>query len=425
MRKEVKETTSFKSEDGSGALNGVSDDLNYRSRFSSLLASTHRDFLLSPTGQQVKVSELNDKVIGLYFSANWYAPCRKFTQVLAGAYEQLKSCGAGFEIVFVSSDEDSDAFDNFRACMPWLAVPFSDLETKKALNRKFDIEGIPCLVILQPNDNKDEATLHDGVELIYRYGVNAFPFTKVRLEELRKEEREKHESQTLPNLLTNHNRDFLLGRPTAKQVPISSLIGKTIGLYFSAQWCLPGVKFTPKLISIYQKIKQTLVDDNEEDFEIVFVSSDRDQPSFDSYFGTMPWLAVPFGDPTIKTLTKYFDVQGIPCLVILGPDGKTVTKQGRYLINLYQENAYPFTEAKLELLEKQMDEEAKSLPRSEYHAGHRHELTLVSEGTGGGPFICCDCDEQGLGWAYQCLECGYEVHPKCMRVVDRGSTLER
>lgn len=53
MRKEVKETTSFKSEDGSGALNGVSDDLNYRSRFSSLLASTHRDFLLSPTGQQV------------------------------------------------------------------------------------------------------------------------------------------------------------------------------------------------------------------------------------------------------------------------------------------------------------------------------------------------------------------------------------
>ena len=164
------------------------------------------------------MSELNDKVIGLYFSANWYAPCRKFTQVLAGAYEQLKSCGAGFEIVFVSSDEDSDAFDNFRACMPWLAVPFSDLETKKALNRKFDIEGIPCLVILQPNDNKDEATLHDGVELIYRYGVNAFPFTKVRLEELRKEEREKHESQTLPNLLTNHNRDFLLGRPTAKQV---------------------------------------------------------------------------------------------------------------------------------------------------------------------------------------------------------------
>ncbi|KAL6195694.1 hypothetical protein ACLB2K_031312 [Fragaria x ananassa] len=61
-----------------------------------------------------------------------------------------------------------------------------------------------------------------------------------------------------------------------------------------------------------------------------------------------------------------------------------------------------------------MDEEAKSLPRSVYHGGHRHELNLVSEGNGGGPFICCDCDEQRCGWAYQCLECGYEVHPKCV-----------
>lgn len=167
---------------------------------------------------QVKVSELKDKVVGLYFSANWYPPCRNFTQVLASAYEQLRSSGAGFEIVFVSSDEDSDAFDRYRSCMPWLAIPFSDLETKKALNRRFDIEGIPCLVILQPNDNKDEATLHDGVELIYRYGVSAFPFTKMRLEELLKEEREKHESQTLANLLTNNTRDFLLGPSTANQV---------------------------------------------------------------------------------------------------------------------------------------------------------------------------------------------------------------
>ena len=208
-------------------------------------------------------------------------------------------------------------------------------------------------------------------------------------------------------------------------MPITSLTSKTVGLYFSAQWCLPGVKFTPKLISIYQKIKQMLVEKGGEDFEIVFVSSDRDQISFDSYFSTMPWLSLPFGDPTIKNLAKHFDIRGIPSLVILGPDGKTVTKQGRNLINLYQQNAYPFTEARVELLEKQMDEEAKKLPKNEYHEGHRHELTLVSEGTGGGPFICCDCDEQGSGWAYQCIECGYEVHPKCVRAVNPGPTVDR
>ncbi|ONI32307.1 hypothetical protein PRUPE_1G360200 [Prunus persica] len=389
------------------------------SRVSSLLASKDRDFLLSPTGNQVKVCDLEGKIIGLYFSANWYPPCWNFNQVLVGIYEQLKSSGSNFEIVYVSSDEDADAFNIYHACMPWLAIPFSDLDTKKALNRRFDIEGIPSLVILHPNDNKDEATLRDGVELIYRYGVEAFPFTKQRLEELQDEERARHENQTLTNLLTNHDRDNLLGHPTPEQVPVASLVGKTIGLYFSAHWCRPCVNFTPRLISIYQKIKeQMLVDGDQdgEDFEIVFVSSDRDQASFDSYFDTMPWLALPFGDPNIKQLVKHFDVKGIPCLVILGPDGKTVTKQGRNLINLYQENAYPFTEAKLELLEKKMDEEAKSLPRSVYHGGHRHELNLVSEGNGGGPFICCDCDEQGSGWAYQCLECGYEVHPKCVTV---------
>ncbi|KAF3970757.1 hypothetical protein ACB098_01G068500 [Castanea mollissima] len=403
--------------------NGDYEEQVSSSRFSSLLESKDRDYLLTSTGLQVKVSDLEGKVIGLYFSANWYPPCRNFTPVLVDMYEQLKTNGSDFEIVYVSSDEDLNAFNNYHALMPWLAIPFSDLETKKTLNRKFDIEGIPCLVILQPDNNKDDATLHEGVELVYRYGVRAFPFTKERLENLLEEEREKHERQTLTNLISNHDRDYLLGHPSPKQVPVASLIGKTVGLYFSAQWCVPCVKFIPRLISIYQKIKQMLVENGDhEDFEIVFVSNDRNQESFDSYFNGMPWLALPFGDPTVKELAKHFDVRGIPCLIIIGPDGKTVTKQGRNLINLYQENAYPFTEAKVELLEKQMDEEAKSLPRSVYHPGHRHELNLVSEGNGGGPFICCDCDEQGCGWAYQCLECGYEVHPKCVTTADRPST---
>ncbi|XP_050205656.1 probable nucleoredoxin 2 isoform X2 [Mercurialis annua] len=406
-------------EAAAGKSNGSASSL----RLSSLLASADRDFLLSSDGTQVKVSELEGKVIGLYFSANWYLPCKNFNEMLVETYEQLKRNDSNFEVVFVSSDENLNAFDNYRAPMPWLSIPFSDLETKKALDRKYNIESIPCLVVLQPNDNKDEeATLHNGVDMLYRFGVQAFPFTKERLVELKLQEQEKHDTQTLTNLLTNHDRDYLLAHPAPKQVPVASLTGKTIGLFFTANWCRPGVKFTPKLISIYHKIQQTLMEKNKEEFEIVFVSSDRDQEEFNASFNSMPWLALPFGDPTIKNLAKHFYVQGIPCLIIIGPDGKTITKNGRNLINLYKENAYPFTEAKVELLEKQMDEEAKNLPRSEYHAGHRHELNLVSEGSGGGPFICCDCDEQGSGWVYQCLECGYEVHPRCVRVVNPGST---
>ncbi|KAF7829531.1 putative nucleoredoxin 2 [Senna tora] len=405
MRAEMKDETQ------PSLNNGTFTQYFSTSRFSSLLATKDRDFLISPTGAQVKVADVEGKIVGLLFAANWYPPCRNFTQMLVDIYEELRKSISDFEIVYVSSDEDLDAFHSFYGHMPWLAIPFSDLETKKALNRKYDVEGIPCLVILQPNDNKEDSTLRDGAELIYRFGVRAYPFTKQRLEQLQMEERQKHENQTLTNLLTNHLRDY---------VPVACLVGKTIGLYFSAQWCVPCVKFTPKLISIYHKIKQSLGEKGEqqEDFEIVLISNDRDQQSFDSYFGSMPWLALPYGDSEIKKLARHFDVQGIPCLVIIGPNGKTITRHGRNLINLYQEDAYPFTDAKVEALEKQIEEEAKGLPRLVCHEGHRHDLNLVSDGNGGGPFICCVCDEQGSSWAYQCLECGYEVHPRCVATVD-------
>ncbi|KHN09060.1 Putative nucleoredoxin 2 [Glycine soja] len=403
-----------------GAQVVVNDNGNY-GKFSHLLASQDRDYLLSPTGAQVKVSDLEGRVVGLLFAANWYPPCRGFTQILVGIYEELKSRVPQLEIVYVSSDENLDAFNSFYGNMPWLAIPFSDLETKKSLTRKYDVEAVPCLILLQPDDRKEHVTVRDGVELIYRYGIQAYPFSNERLEQLQKEDKVKRDNQTLTNLLANHHRDYVLSHTHTglKKVPVAWLVGKTIGLYFSAEWCVPCAKFTPKLISVYEKIKHELAGKGEEDFEVVLISSDRDQASFDSYYSTMPWLALPFGDPEIKNLVRHYNVQGIPWLVIIGPDGKTITVHGRSLINLYQENAYPFTNAKVEELEKQLEEEAKGLPALVYHEGHRHDLNLVSDGNGGGPFICCICDEQGSSWAYQCLQCGYEVHPKCVRTVER------
>jgi hypothetical protein len=53
--------------------------------------------------------------------------------------------------------------------------------------------------------------------------------------------------------------------------------------------------------------------------EIVFVSSDRDQASFDSYYASMPWLAVPFSSLSVlkQSLSATFGIQGIPSLVVL------------------------------------------------------------------------------------------------------------
>ncbi|XP_073005394.1 probable nucleoredoxin 2 [Typha latifolia] len=373
-----------------------------------LLSQLSTEFLTSPSGEKVELKDIEGKIIGLYFAANWYPKCETFTLILSKVYHQLKEVGCKFEVVFVSSDEDQASFERFHASMLWPAIPFRDLQSRRYLTKNFQIEGIPSLIILSPNG---ELIHTNGVELVYRYGSRAFPFTSQRIAELEAEERQKHASQTLEKIISISGKDYVMSHE--EQVPVVNLVGKTIGLYFSAQWCPPCVKFTSKLVSVYNNLKQ-----KHEEFDVVFVSMDKDEAGYSHCCNDMPWLALPYDDESSKALARYFDVQEIPTLIIIGPDGKTVTKEGRNLINLHSEMAFPFTEAQIQLLQEVMNEEAKSYPNSFNHVGHHHVLNLVSEKSGGGPYICCECDEQGLGWAYQCLGCGYEIHLKCGQEVE-------
>jgi nucleoredoxin len=102
---------------------------------------------------------------------------------------------------------------------------------------------------------------------------------------------------------------------------------KIVGLYFSAHWCPPCRGFTPQLAVFYEDLKEEQGDQ----FEVVFVSSDRDQQSWQEYFNEMPWLALPFDDRARKAaLSEKYGVRGIPTLVILdGKTGKLITTDGR------------------------------------------------------------------------------------------------
>jgi nucleoredoxin len=64
--------------------------------------------------------------------------------------------------------------------------------------------------------------------------------------------------------------------------------------------------------------------------EIFFISSDRDQKSFDDYFAEMPWQALPYEKRDEKAkLSDAFGVQGIPSFVVLNNDGTVITTEGR------------------------------------------------------------------------------------------------
>jgi len=104
---------------------------------------------------------------------------------------------------------------------------------------------------------------------------------------------------------------------------------KAVALYFSAHWCPPCRGFTPKLAEAYKEMVAL-----GKAFEIIFVSSDREEPAFKEYFAEQPWLALPYADRDLKNkLSAKFKVSGIPSLVILdGETGKIITMDGRSAI---------------------------------------------------------------------------------------------
>ena len=98
----------------------------------------------------------------------------------------------------------------------------------------------------------------------------------------------------------------------AKQV----LEGKTVGVYFSASWCGPCRAFTPKLVKFHRQVAK------KNNFEIVFVSSDKDEQAMFDYMkkNGMPWYALPFSAEQKKALKEELKVGGIPTLAVFGKD---------------------------------------------------------------------------------------------------------
>ena len=105
-----------------------------------------------------------------------------------------------------------------------------------------------------------------------------------------------------------------------KEVSANVLAGKTVGIYFSAHWCPPCRTFTPNLVKFRDK--------NKRNFEVVFVSSDRNTKAQMDYMKEtdMKWFTLPHRSDAANALAKKFEVRGIPALIIVSEDGKTITK---------------------------------------------------------------------------------------------------
>jgi len=258
--------------------------------------------LLGKNGEVATDTAMKDKkAIALYFSAHWCPPCRGFAPKFAEWYtKDLQK--KGLEVVFVSGDQDEKQFKEYYSEQPWLSLPFDDKETNAKLNKKYKVQGIPSVVILGPTG---ELITKDG-----RAAVSQDPTGE--------------EMPWKPKTLEEIFSDAKLVGAGGIEKQGKDLKGTVFGLYFSAHWCPPCRGFTPQLAEWYQTSLKA------KGFEIVFVSSDKDEGQFKEYFAEQPWLALDFTDRKRKEqLSNAMNVEGIPSFVIVDKDGSVITKDGR------------------------------------------------------------------------------------------------
>ncbi|TKR62263.1 hypothetical protein L596_026250 [Steinernema carpocapsae] len=103
-----------------------------------------------------------------------------------------------------------------------------------------------------------------------------------------------------------------------------ALNGKIVAFYFSASWCPPCRLFTPILKDFYEEV-------GNDDFEVVFVSSDRSNENLLEYMRKShgDWFFVDVDNLKNEFLRKKYHVNSIPKLVIAKADGTVITEEGR------------------------------------------------------------------------------------------------
>ncbi|CAI2336235.1 unnamed protein product [Caenorhabditis sp. 36 PRJEB53466] len=104
------------------------------------------------------------------------------------------------------------------------------------------------------------------------------------------------------------------------------LKGKIVGLYFSASWCPPCRAFTPILKEFFEHIQKT-----HPEFEVVFVSRDRNSADLVQYFTDHMgnWTYIPFGNDKIIELLQKYEVKTIPTMRIVKENGDVLIQDAR------------------------------------------------------------------------------------------------
>ena len=113
----------------------------------SLLDTTYTD----GAGNNVTLSDLSGKYIGLYFSASWCGGCREYTPKLVKLYNRIHE-DKNWEVIWVTHDHNEPDADKYFKEMPWIRLPWDQIATRGAkLFKLTERSYIPSLTMLSPD----------------------------------------------------------------------------------------------------------------------------------------------------------------------------------------------------------------------------------------------------------------------------------
>ena len=113
----------------------------------SLLDTTYTD----GAGNNVTLSDLSGKYIGLYFSASWCPHCREYTPELVKIYNKIHE-DKKWQIIWVPEDHTEDAANQYFKEMPWIRLSWSEKETRgKSMFKLSKQQYIPAVTMIDPN----------------------------------------------------------------------------------------------------------------------------------------------------------------------------------------------------------------------------------------------------------------------------------
>ncbi|KAL8094135.1 putative nucleoredoxin 1 isoform X2 [Apium graveolens] len=350
-----------------------------------LLFTENRDYLVKYNGdQKVKAEQLAGKAILLYFVPVFEPSTMEmeWTTSLVDIYYDLLP-NNDFEVIFVAvnnfcaysplyhQSDPQKKFEEIFSRLPWTAIPFSDIVSRKRIAKRFSISeqkfygGVSYLL-----DSKGIVLTCNACPYFRIYGTLGYPFTDERIRYLESEDDEAAKQPSLETLLGSPIRDYLISNKE-ERVPIHSLKDKVVALYFFEDGFTDD-ELTLKLKMAYKELAK-----NNKNFEVVLLYlydtlgtlHSTNEESFWKIFKTMPWLALPFKDPNHKKLLRIFGYphdniyrtgpESVPTLVIFGPNGKFVDPCGADILMEFSISSYPFTRKRLAQLETEKIKDMK------------------------------------------------------------------